>query len=113
MLPIASSMPFPMYMVLVLLLVGHAVLSLLATRARANDDRARADRFAGIAFALVLASAVYLVVLLVATAISYSNRISDMLIIIVMIVVFFAILLFVFFLLAEVLPRAVGRGRHD
>jgi hypothetical protein len=100
-------------MVLVLLLVGAAVLSLLAARARANEDRPKADRFAGIGFALVVAAAAYTVVLLIATAVGYFNRIYDMLIILVVIGVFFALLLGVFLLLSEVLPRAVGRGRRS
>jgi hypothetical protein len=106
-------MPFPAFMVLVLLLVAYAVLTLLATRARANEDRAKAERFSTIGFALVLVAAAYAVILLIATAVSYWPRVYDMLIILFMIGVFFAILLFVFFLLAEVLPRAVGRGRKN
>jgi len=112
-LPIASNLPSAMYTPLVLVLVGYAGLSILASRARANDDRAKADRFGGIAFALVLAAAVYAAVLLVSAAVSYPSRMYDMLIIIVMIGVFFAILLFLFFLLAEVIPHALRRGRND
>ncbi len=58
-----------------LLLVGYAVVGILATRARAHEDRAGAERFAGIGFALVLASAVYAVVLLLA-AVSATGRAS-------------------------------------
>jgi len=112
MLPIAANMPFGAFIPLVLLLVGYAMLSLLATRARASDDRAKTERFGGIAFALVVIAAAYAVVLLIATAVGYGQRVYDMLIIIVIIGVFFAILLFVFFLLSEVIPRATGRGER-
>jgi hypothetical protein len=113
MLPIAANMPFPAFMLLVAMLIAYAVLALMATRARANEDRATADRFSGIGFALLLAAAAYAVILLIATAFSYWPRVYDMLIIMFMIGVFFALLLFGFFLLAEVLPRAIRRGRKN
>jgi hypothetical protein len=43
---------------------------------------------------------------------SYPSRIYDMLIILVVVGVFFALLLFVFFLLAEIVPSALRRGRE-
>jgi hypothetical protein len=111
-LPIASNLPSGMYTPLVLLIVGYAVLSLLSGRARANEDRATADRYATIAFGLVLVAAVYVVVLLIAAVVSYPSRISDMLIILIVVGLFFALLLFVFFLISEVLPGALRRGRE-
>ena len=108
-LPIAQ-LPSAMYAPLVLLLVAYAALGLMATRARAGDDDARADRLTGIAFALVLAAAVYTVVLLVSAVVGYWQRVYDMVIIMFVILAFFALLLFVFFLIAELIPRALRRG---
>jgi hypothetical protein len=110
-LPIAANLPFGMYVPILLLLAAYAVVALLASRARAHEDRPRADRFAGIGFALVLASAAYAVVLLVASAVSYPTRVYDMFIILLVVGIFFALLIGVFFLLAELVPRALGRGR--
>jgi fatty acid desaturase len=101
-----------MFTPLVLVLVGYAVLNILAGRASANEDRATADRYSTIAFALVLVSAAYTVVLLLAAVFSYPSRIYDMLIILVVVGLFFALLLFVFFLLAEIVPSALRRGRE-
>jgi hypothetical protein len=109
-LPIAANMPSAAYTPLLVIAVVYAVLSILAGRARGNDDRAQADRFANWAFAVVLLSAAYVVVLLIATVIGYPSRVYDMVIILVVIGVFFALLLFVFFLLAELLPRSLRRG---
>ena len=109
-LPIAANLPSSMYAPLVLLLVGYVVTGFMATRARARDDRAGAERLGGIGFALVLASAVYAVVLLLSAVISYPTRVYDMVIILFVILVFFALLLFLFFLLAELVPRVLRRG---
>ena len=111
-LPIAANLPSAMYTPLVLLLVGYAALSIMAGRHRAQENRAQADRFAGYAFALVLVSAAYVVVLLFAAVFSYPSRVYDMVIILVVIGIFFALLLFVFFVLAEVLPGSLRRGRE-
>jgi len=110
MLPIADQLPTAMYMPVVVLVVAYALLSILAGRARSHEDRAQAERFANWAFVIVLASAAYALVLLVATIFSYPSRFYDMVIIILVIAAFFALLLFVFFLLAELLPRAFRRG---
>ena len=53
MLPIAQ-LPSAMYTPVVLLLIAYAVLSILANRARSDDDRPRADRFSNWAFLVVL-----------------------------------------------------------
>jgi hypothetical protein len=109
-LPIAANLSSTLYLPLVLLLAGYAVLGVMATRARAGDDDARADRLTGIAFALVLAAAVYTVVLLVSAVVGYWQRVYDMVIILFVVLAFFALLLFVFFLIAELIPRVLGRG---
>jgi cell division protein FtsW (lipid II flippase) len=108
-LPIAQ-LPSAMYTPVVLLLIAYAVLTILATRARSNDDRAGADRFTNWAFLVVLVFAAYAVVLLLASVFSYPSRFYDMVIIIVVIAAFFALLLFAFFVIAEVIPRALRRG---
>ena len=108
-LPIAQ-LPSAMYAPLVLLLVAYAGLGVMATRARAGDDDPRAERLTGIAFVLVLAAAAYTIVLLLSAVIGYWQRVYDMLIILFVILVFFALLLFVFFLIAELIPRALRRG---
>ena len=109
MLPIAQ-LPSAMYTPVVLLLIAYAVLSVLANRARSNDDRAGAERFSNWAFLLVLLFAVYTVVILIAAVFGYPDRFYDMVLIIIVITVFFALLLFAFFVLAEVIPRALRRG---
>jgi hypothetical protein len=112
MLPIAANLPSAMFTPLVVVLVGYAVLNILAGRARANEDRASADRYSTIAFALVLVSAAYVIVLLLAAVFSYPSRVYDMLIILVVVGVFFAVLLFLFFVISEILPSALRRGRE-
>jgi O-antigen/teichoic acid export membrane protein len=108
-LPIAQ-LPSAMYTPVVLLLIAYAVLSILATRARSNDDRAAAERFSNWAFLVVLVFAAYTVVILLAAVFGYPSRTWDMVLIIIVIAVFFALLLFAFFLIAEVIPRALRRG---
>jgi uncharacterized membrane protein YkvI len=109
-LPIAQ-LPSAMFTPLVLLIVAFAVLSILAGRARSNEDHPRADRFSTLAFGVVLVAAAYALVLLIAAVVQYPSRFYDMIIIIVVICAFFALLMFVFFLLAEVIPGALRRGR--
>jgi Na+/H+ antiporter NhaC len=111
MLPIADNLPSAMFTPFVLLIVAYALLSIMAGRARAKEDRATADRWANVAFAVVLIAAVYAVVMLVSAIFSYPSRFYDMVIILVVVGVFFALLLAVFFLLAEVVPIALRRGR--
>jgi hypothetical protein len=108
-LPIAQ-LPSAMYLPVVLLVIAYAVLSVLANRARSHDDRPQAERFTNWAFLVVLVFAAYAVVLVLAAVFSYPSRFYDMVVIIVVIAVFFALLLFAFFLLAEVIPRALRRG---
>ena len=108
-LPIAQ-LPAAMYTPHVLLLIDYSVLSVLANRARSNDDRAGAERFSNWAFLLVLVFAAYAVVILIAAVVGYPSRFYDMVLIILVISVFFALLLFVFFVIAEIIPRALRRG---
>ena len=111
-LPIAAeNMPSAMFTPLVVLIVIYVLLSILANRARGQEDRAKAERYANFAFGVVLVSAAYVVVLLIATVFSYPSRFYDMLVILFDIIAFFGLLLFVFFLLAELLPGALRRGR--
>jgi cell division protein FtsW (lipid II flippase) len=110
MLPIAQ-LPSAMYTPVLLLIIAYAVLSILANRARSNDDRPRTERFSNWAFLVVLVFAAYAVVLLIASVVSYPSRFYDMVLIIFVIVAFFALLLFAFFVIAEVLPNALRRGR--
>ena len=108
-LPIAQ-LPSAMYTPVVLLLIAYAVLSVLANRARSNDDRAAAERFSNWAFLLVLVFAAYAVVILIAAVFGYPDRFYDMVLIILVITVFFALLLSAFFVIAEIIPRALRRG---
>jgi Na+-driven multidrug efflux pump len=109
----AENLPSAMYTPLVILLAVYAALSIMAGRARSREDRERADRWANIAFGVVLVSALYALVLLISALVGYPSRSSDMLIIIVEIVIFFALLLFVFFVIAELIPQALRRGRGE
>lgn len=109
-LPIAANPPFGIYMPIVVMLVGFATLSVLGNAARGREDRARAEKFADFAFLLALLGAVYAVVLVIVSAVSYPLRFWDMLLIIFVMLAFFALLLFVFFFIGEVLPRVFRRG---
>jgi cell division protein FtsW (lipid II flippase) len=109
---IADQLPSAMYSPVVLLVIVYAVLSILATRARAHENRAGAERFTDWAFLVLLVFAAYAVVLLLAAVFSYPSRFYDMLLIIFVIAVFFALLLFVFFVIAEIIPSALRRGRE-
>lgn len=109
-LPIAANLDSIMYTPLVILLVGYAVLALLAGRARGHEDRDTAERYGGIAFGLVLASVVWSVVLLLSAVVSYPSRVYDMFLIIVVIIVFFMLLIVIFFAITELIPRALKRG---
>ena len=113
MLIAAESLPSAMFTPMVLLVAAYALLSILAGRARSHDDRAKADRFANFAFAVVLVAAAYAVVLLITAIFSYPSRTTDMVTIILVIGVFFALLLFVFFVIAELIPHALRRGKRE
>jgi cell division protein FtsW (lipid II flippase) len=108
-LPIAQ-LPSAMYTPVVILIVAYAVLSILSNRARSHDDRSQAERFSNWAFLVVLVFAAYAVVILIAAVFSYPSRFWDMVLIIFVIAAFFTLLLFAFFLLTEVIPRALRRG---
>jgi peptidoglycan biosynthesis protein MviN/MurJ (putative lipid II flippase) len=108
-LPIASNLPFGMYLPVVVLLAGFALVSLLATVARNREEQTRAERLGDIAFLLVVLGAVYALVLLIAAAVSYPQRFTDMLLITFVVVAFFAVLLGVFFFFGELLPRRLSR----
>jgi cell division protein FtsW (lipid II flippase) len=110
MLPIAQ-LPSAMYTPVLLLIIAYAVLSILANRARSNDDRPRTERFSNWAFLVVLVFAAYAVVLLIASVVSYPSRFYDMVLIIFVIAVFFALLLSAFFVIAEVIPNVLRRSR--
>ena len=109
----ASNLPSGLYTPLVVLLAAYAVLSLLAGRARGREDRGGTERFETYAFVVLLVAALYTVVLVISAIFAYPSRTTDMVTIILVICGFFALLLFLFFLLAELLPRALGRGRAD
>jgi CBS domain containing-hemolysin-like protein len=108
-LPIASNLPWGMYMPLPVLLAGFAVVSVLAGVARNREDTARAERLGDISFLLVLVGAVYALVLVIASAVSYPSRFYDMILITFVVVAFFALLLFLFFFFGELLPRRLSR----
>ena len=109
----ASNLPSAMYTPLVLLLAVYAVLSLLAGRARSKEDTGGTDRFETYAFVILLVAALYTIVLVISAIFAYPSRSTDMVTIILEICAFFAALLFVFFLIAELVPRALGRGRAE
>jgi len=109
----ASNLPSGMYTPLVVLLAAYAVLSLLANRARSKEDSGGTERFATYAFLVLLVAALYTIVLVISAIFAYPSRSTDMVTIVLVICGFFALLLFAFFVLAEVLPRALGRGRTE
>jgi uncharacterized membrane protein YkvI len=108
--PIAAQLPSAMYAPLVVLVVAYAVLGILGNRARGREDRARAERYSGIAFALVLVAAVWTLVIFLAAAVGYPTRVYDMIIIILVILAFFALLVVAFFVIVEWIPRTLRRG---
>jgi cell division protein FtsW (lipid II flippase) len=109
----ASNLPSALYTPLVLLLAAYAALSLLAGRARSKEDTGGTERFETYAFVVLLVAALYTIVLVISAIFAYPSRSTDMVTIVLVICAFFALLLFVLFLLAEVLPRALGRGRTE
>jgi hypothetical protein len=109
----AENLPSGLYTPLVVLLVAYAALTLLAGRARANEDTAGTERWAMYAFYVLLVAALYTIVLVIAAVFNYPSRSTDMVTIVLVICAFFALLLFAFFLIAEVLPAALRRGRSD
>jgi threonine/homoserine/homoserine lactone efflux protein len=109
----AENLPSGLYTPLVVLLVAYAVLTLLAGRARANEDTDRADRWATWAFGVLMVAALYTIVLVIAAVFNYPSRSTDMVTIVLVICAFFGLLLFAFFLIAELLPAALRRGRSD
>jgi hypothetical protein len=109
MLPIAQ-VPSAMYVPIVVLGLALVVLTILAGRARSHDDRQRAERLSNWSFLIVLVFAAWSVVILIASVVGYPSRFYDMVVIILVIIGFFALLLFAFFLIAELVPRALRRG---
>ena len=109
----ASNLPMAMYTPLVVVLAAYAVLSLLAGRARSKEDTGGTERFETYAFVVLLVAALYTIVLVISAVFAYPSRSTDLVTILLVVCGFFAVLLFVFFVLAEVLPGAIGRGRTE
>jgi hypothetical protein len=109
----AENLPSGLYTPLVVLLVAYAALTLLAGRARAKEDTDGADRWAMYAFMGLIVAAVYTIVLVIAAVFNYPSRSTDMVTIVLVVCAFFALLLFAFFVIAELLPAALRRGRSD
>jgi hypothetical protein len=109
----ASNLPMALYTPLVVVLAAYAVLSLLASRARSKEDTDGTERFETWAFIVLLVAALYTIVLVISAIFAYPSRSTDMVTILLVVCGFFAVLLFVFFVLAELVPRALGRGRAD
>jgi small neutral amino acid transporter SnatA (MarC family) len=111
MLPIAAeNLPSSLYTPLVIVLVVYVALVLYANRSRAVENTERAERFDTYAFLVLLIAAVYTIVLVISAVFAYPSRSTDMVTIVVVIAAFFALLLFAFFLIAEWIPRKLGRG---
>jgi len=72
-----------------------------------------ADRWAMYAFMGLIVAAVYTIVLVIAAVFNYPSRSTDMVTIVLVVCAFFGLLLFIFFLIAEVIPRALRRGRAE
>ena len=109
----AENLPSSMYTPLVVLLAVYAALSLLGGRARGREDTGGGERFATYAFVVLLVAALYTIVLVISAVFAYPSRSTDMVTILLVVCAFFALLLFVFFVIAEVVPRALRRGRTE
>jgi cobalamin synthase len=113
-LPLAAeNLPSSLYTPLIVLLVVYVALTLIAGRARSNDDTARTDRFETIAFGVLLVTAAYTVILVISAIFSYPSRSTDMVTILLVVGAFFALLVFVFFLISEWLPRRFRGERTE
>jgi O-antigen/teichoic acid export membrane protein len=113
-LPIAAeNLPSSLYTPLVVLLAAYVVTVLLANRSRGHDDTGGTDRWETIGFGIVVVSALYTIVLVIATIFNYPSRSTDMVTILIVICGFFALLLFVFFVLAEWLPQRLRGSRSE
>jgi hypothetical protein len=106
----AENLPSSMYTPLVVLLVAYVALGLVAARARAHEDADRGERFDTFAFAVLLVTALYTIVLVISAIFAYPSRSTDLVTIVLVICAFFALLLFAFFLLAEWIPGKLRRG---
>ena len=109
----AENLPSSLYTPLVVLLAAYVVTVLLANRARGREDTESTDRWETIGFGIVVVSALYTIVLVIATVFNYPNRSTDMVTILIVICGFFALLLFAFFLIAEWIPDRLRRGRSE
>jgi cytochrome bd-type quinol oxidase subunit 2 len=105
----AENLPSSMYTPLVVLLAVYVALGLLAARARTHEDTERAERFDTFAFAVLLVTALYTIVLVISAVFAYPSRSTDMVTIVLVICAFFALLLFVFYLLSEWIPGKLSR----
>ena len=105
----AENLPSSMYTPLVVLLAVYVALGVLANRARSHEDTDRAERFATIAFGVLLLTALYTLVLVISAIFAYPSRSTDMVTIVLVICAFFALLLFAFFLIAEWIPGRLRR----
>jgi cytochrome bd-type quinol oxidase subunit 2 len=110
-LPIAQ-VAFGLYVPILVLLAGYALVSVVAGIARNREENERAERLADISFLLVVLGAAYAVVLLIVSAVSYPSRVYDMILIIFVVVLFFGLLLFLFFVISELVPRTLRRRQR-
>jgi hypothetical protein len=103
-------LPFALYLPLVFLGLGYAVLYVAGRVMVGRGEHEGGDRLLDIAFVLALIAAGYVVVLVIVSLIFRPVRVGEMLLITIILSVFFLVLLFAFFGLFEVLFSRGGRS---
>lgn len=102
-------MTWSMYLPLILAGLLFGVISVVASVIESRGNTERAERWRDYGFVLMIAFAIWTVILLVVSIFNKPNSVGDMITITLDIVVFFALLLVVFFGIS-LLAGAVGRS---
>ena len=108
-------MTWSMFMPLILAGIAFGAISIVAGVMDSRGNSERAERWRDYGFVLMIAFAVWTVILLLVSIFNKPNSVGDMITITLVIVVFFALLLVVFFgisLLVGALGRLTQRRRR-
>ena len=102
-------MEWSLFLPLIVAAAIYAIVSATAGVMAGRGNEARADRLRDYGFLIVIASGVWVVILLLLALVDQPDDLGDMLVITIVIVAFFAILLLVLFGLSLLVGR-LGRG---
>ena len=102
-------MEWSLFLPLILAAIAYGAISAAAGVVSSRGDHERAERVRDWGFLLLLAMAVWTVILLIVSIFNEPNDVGDMITITLVIVVFFALLLVAFFAIS-LLAGAIGRS---